>query len=191
MSSQATKGSDFTSKASLEFCEDVKKRLRLLSEERLSPREVKPCGFVPPFFLQKNGERRRKSSLHCAKHNFTQKTKFFLHIFTKLQRRLTCLSTVALCEGGWSRSISFRLWRGQLALPACHGVIKWSRMKFSPFLLRQGCGGQAGSKDCVSFYCATLTRRQAALYFQLAVLSPCVFCLTNWIMDDMLLAMFV
>jgi len=31
----------------------VKKRLCLLSEERLSPREVKPCGFVRHF--QKNG----------------------------------------------------------------------------------------------------------------------------------------
>ena len=29
--------------------EDVKKRLRLLSEERLSPREEKPCGFVRHF----------------------------------------------------------------------------------------------------------------------------------------------
>ena len=36
---------------------------------------------------------------------FTQKAQPFLHIFTKLQRRLTCLSTVALCEGGWSRSL--------------------------------------------------------------------------------------
>jgi len=31
------------------FCEDVKKRLRLLSEERLSPREEKTCVFVPPW----------------------------------------------------------------------------------------------------------------------------------------------
>ena len=31
------------------FGEDVKKRLRLLSEERLSPREVKTCVFVVPF----------------------------------------------------------------------------------------------------------------------------------------------
>ena len=28
------------------------------------------------FFVQKNGERRRKSSLHCAKHNFTQSRRF-------------------------------------------------------------------------------------------------------------------
>ena len=41
------------SKASLEFGEDVKKRLRLLSEERLTPREEKTCVFVPPFFWQK------------------------------------------------------------------------------------------------------------------------------------------
>ena len=38
------------------------------------------------FFVQKNGERRRKSSLHCAKHNFTQKAQPFLHIFTKLRK---------------------------------------------------------------------------------------------------------
>ena len=45
----------------------------------------------PPFFCKKNGERSRKASLHCAvRHNFTQKTKFFLHIFTKLQRSLAC-----------------------------------------------------------------------------------------------------
>ena len=25
----------------------------VLSEERLSPREEKPCGFVPPFFCKK------------------------------------------------------------------------------------------------------------------------------------------
>ena len=30
----------------VDFGEDVKKSLRLLSEVRLSPREVKPCGFV-------------------------------------------------------------------------------------------------------------------------------------------------
>ena len=58
------------------------------------------------FFAKKNGERRRKSSLHCAKHNFTQKVQPFLHIFTKNEK--PCL---------WRRSISFRLWRGQLALP--------------------------------------------------------------------------
>ena len=33
----------------------MKKRLRLLSEERLAPREEKPCGFVPPFLGKKNG----------------------------------------------------------------------------------------------------------------------------------------
>ena len=38
-----------------EFGEDVKKRLHLLSEERLSPREVKHCGFVRHFWGQKNG----------------------------------------------------------------------------------------------------------------------------------------
>ena len=38
-----------------EFGEDVKKSLRLLSEERLTPREVKPCGFVRHFLSTKNG----------------------------------------------------------------------------------------------------------------------------------------
>ena len=32
--------------------------------------------FSAIFFAQKNGERRRKSSLHCAKHNFTQNRRF-------------------------------------------------------------------------------------------------------------------
>ena len=37
---------------------------------------------------------------------------------------------------------------------------RWRRMKFSRFLLRQGCGGQAASKDGVVFlYSASLTRR--------------------------------
>ena len=35
--------------------EDVKKSLRLLSEERLPPREEKPCGFVRHFLSIKNG----------------------------------------------------------------------------------------------------------------------------------------
>ena len=99
----------------------LKKRFRMAGGDKK---------FQPPFFLQKygiawmkwrqshksifekqkNGERSRKASLHCAvRHNFTRKTKFFLHIFTKLQRRLTCLSTVALCESGWSRFITLSL----------------------------------------------------------------------------------
>ena len=41
----------------LEFGEDVKKKLCFLSEERLSPREVKPCGFVRHFFAKKMAER--------------------------------------------------------------------------------------------------------------------------------------
>ena len=56
-------------------------------EGATSPRVRIPLS--PPFFLQKNGERRRKSSLHCATHNFTQKAQPFLHIFTKFQK--TCL----------------------------------------------------------------------------------------------------
>ena len=72
--------------------------------------------FIIPDQTGAYNIRRRKSSLHRAKHNFTQKAQPFLpcpgvmkwsrDIFTELQRRLTCLSTVALCEGGWSRSIS-------------------------------------------------------------------------------------
>jgi len=38
-----------------DFGEDVKKSLRLLSEVRLTPREVKPCGFVRHFLSIKNG----------------------------------------------------------------------------------------------------------------------------------------
>ena len=58
-------------------------------EGATSPRVRIPLS--PPFFFAKKmAERRRKSSLHCAKHNFTQKTKFFLHIFTKYQRSLAC-----------------------------------------------------------------------------------------------------
>ena len=54
------------------------------------------------FFCKKNGEGRRKASLHCAvRHNFTQKTKFFLHIFTELQRSLAC--EVAPCGRLWRR----------------------------------------------------------------------------------------
>ena len=51
-------------------------------------------------------ERSRKASLHAASPLFTQKTKFFLHIFTKSPK--PCL---------WSRFISFCLWRGQLRCP--------------------------------------------------------------------------
>ena len=34
------------------------------------------------IFVSENGERSRKASLHCAKHNFSQKPQAFLHIFT-------------------------------------------------------------------------------------------------------------
>ena len=58
--------------------------------------------------------RRRKASLHCAKHNFTQKAQPFLpchgvmqwsrDIFTKFQK-LACLSRhSSQSDGGWSRS---------------------------------------------------------------------------------------
>ena len=100
------------------------------------------------FFCQKNGERRRKSSLHCAKHNFTQKAQPFLHIFTKPRRRLTCLSAVALCEGGWRRFIPLTL----------HFTCEEVGLRH-PWSCRLSAGG------CVIFYCASLTRRQAALIF--------------------------
>ena len=110
---------------------------------------------LSPFFLQKNGERSRKASLHCAvRHNFTQKTKFFLHIFTKFQK--PCL---------WSRSISFRLWRGQLALP-----VKFSR---------------CASKDGVTFILRYAYTVAAALIFIFASSTVCdknsyLFCAWNF-----------
>ena len=69
-SSQATTGSDFTSKASWEFGEDVKKRLRLLSKERLSPREEKPGGFVRHFFGKKKKKKKWRSVLKTAPPQF-------------------------------------------------------------------------------------------------------------------------
>ena len=55
------------------------------------------------FFCKKMAERRRKSSLHCAKHNFTQKAQPFLHIFTKNEK--PCLRSRSL----WSLVKTFRL----------------------------------------------------------------------------------
>ena len=40
-------------KAEFKTGEDVKKKLRFLREERLSPHEVKPDGFVDHFFAKK------------------------------------------------------------------------------------------------------------------------------------------
>ena len=79
----------------------------------------------------------------------TQKAWFFIGVALrsamlaltslKLQRRLTCLSTVALCEGGWSRSLwslvkTFRL--RSTCLSRRNLRSRWRRMEFSPFLLR-------------------------------------------------------
>ena len=47
------------SKAESKTGEDVKKKLRFLREERLSPHEVKPNGFVDHFFTKKNGRGER------------------------------------------------------------------------------------------------------------------------------------
>ena len=76
------------------------------------------------FFLQKNGGTKPQGFSSRGDSRSSLKTEGFLpchgvmqwsrDIFTKPQRRLTCLSTVALCEGGWSRSFHSL---------ACHGVI--------------------------------------------------------------------
>jgi len=52
------KWSAFTSKACRES-EDVKKRLRLVSEVRLSLREVKPCGLVRHALFQVDFAKKR------------------------------------------------------------------------------------------------------------------------------------
>ena len=49
----------------------------------------------------------------------------------------------------------------------CHGA---ARRAETEGFLRQGCGGQAGRKDGVVFYSASLKRRQAALIFIFAML---------------------
>ena len=95
-----------------------------------------------------------KSSLHCAvRHNFTQKAQSFLpchgamkwsrDIFTKFQK--PCLWSRSL----WSLVKTFRL--RSTCLSRRNLRSRWRLMKFSRFLLRQGCGGQAGSKDGVTF----------------------------------------
>ena len=75
------------------------------------------------FFLPKNGEGRRKSSLHCAvRHNFTQKTKFFLHIFTKFQK--PCLLVRRSLVRRWMKSLPEVACEDvSLRSFACHGVI--------------------------------------------------------------------
>ena len=153
-----------------------------------SPRVQIPLS--PPFFCQKKmAERRRKSSLHCAvRHNFTSSRGDSRSSLNDRYALLVKSLPLVACE---DVSLSLHLWSCRLSA-----------------------GG------CVIFYCASLTRRQAALIFPFAViyyvrkeiillknwyhstyandrqvvthkLFPCVFCLTNWIMDDMLLAVFV
>ena len=51
----------------------MKKRLCLLSEERLSPREVKTCVFVPPFFLLFKNALMGLPSFHSGYPAFLQK----------------------------------------------------------------------------------------------------------------------
>ena len=48
-------------KAEFKTGEDVKKKLRFLREERLSPHEVKPDGFVDHLFAKKNGRGERSA----------------------------------------------------------------------------------------------------------------------------------
>ena len=114
-----------------------------MSSDMAPYRMIRRIPLSPPFFVPKNGERSRKASLHCAvRHNFTQKTKFFLHIFTKFQK--PCLLVHRSLVRRWMKSLHFiSLVKTFLYAPL---------VKFSRFLLRQGCGGQAASKDCVSFY---------------------------------------
>ena len=110
-----------------------------------SPRVQIPLS--PPFFLQKMA-------------NEDVSLLFTVRSTTSLKRRSLFFTSSPnsredlLVKTFHSANAPFHLWRGRLALPACHGVIKWSRMKFSPFLLRQGCGGQAGSKDGVLSFTA-------------------------------------
>ena len=82
-------------------------------------------GSNPPLsaiFVPKNGERSRKASLHCAKHNFTQKAKPFLHIFT-FPASLACLSRHSLRR----RRMKRRSLRSLVKRSASRPV------KFSPF----------------------------------------------------------
>ena len=65
--------------------------------ERLHTRKEKSLrdffcanGFKLSEKIWRGNIRRRKSSLHCAKRNFTQKAQPSLHIFTQPRRRLTC-----------------------------------------------------------------------------------------------------
>ena len=96
----------------------------------------------PPFFFaKKNGERRRKSSLHA----FVQ-TKA-LHSKPRVFFTSSPNSRSLACED----APDGRLWRRSAYAPL---------VKFSPY----------GSKDGVIFYCASLTRRQAALIFSFSVI---------------------
>ena len=57
--------------------EDVKKRLRLLSEERLTPREEKTCVFVRHFLGKKNGGWKFLSSSTILNRFLRRKTQNF------------------------------------------------------------------------------------------------------------------
>ena len=77
-----------------------------MSSDMVPYRMIRQIPLSPPFFCSKNGEGRRKASLHCAvRHNFTQKTKFFLHIFTKLRK--PCLLVHRSLVRRWMKSLHF------------------------------------------------------------------------------------
>ena len=84
-----------------------------------------PYGAAIFFALKKakNTKSQDFSSL-CRRHNFTQKTKFFLHIFTCTQK--SCL---------WRRCISFRLRRRfiPLTLHCTCEVFSHTRVRFVEF----------------------------------------------------------
>ena len=139
----------------------------------MKPDEVAACRRVDVFLftaLRLHGDSRSslKTEGFLPCHGVMQWSR---DIFTKFQK--PCLSAVALCEGGWSRSLwsLVKTFRYRFTCLSRRNLrSRWRRMKFSPFLLRQGCGGQAGSKDGVIFYCASLKRWQGALKFTFAML---------------------
>ena len=117
------------------------------------------------FFAKKMAERRRKSSLHCAKHNFTQKAQPFLHIFTKFQK--PCL---------WRRSISFRLWRGQLALPVKLPPVGGWMCFWLKAHLRCLHGGVAALIFLfpMLYYCSVIFRTQTYSYSSATMSKACI-----------------
>ena len=100
------------------------------------------------FFAKKMAERRRKSSLHCAKHNFTQNRRF-----SSLPRRN------AMKPGHLHQTPEKTyLWRRFIPLSlhfTCEEVGLRRPWSFLP----------SGVLIVFPFYCATLTRRRCRLEF--------------------------